>query len=183
MHHRRTDGRIVRWLFVTVLSWVPASSGTAMAGEDAERSALIGTPTRVVIGPESPPLRGRRATRQLIVTGAYADGSVRDLTRALTWTSLDPAIAAVSPRGQVVPRGNGAATIVASHGSVEVRATVQVERMDQPSVGEFSTRRHSRVQSGRVQHRRLSWHAHRQGGLSPQPARLPAGPGFLDPEP
>ena len=137
MHHRRTDGRIVRWLFVTVLSWVPASSGTAMAGEDAERSALIGTPTRVVIGPESPPLRGRRATRQLIVTGAYADGSVRDLTRALTWTSLDPAIAAVSPRGQVVPRGNGAATIVANHGSVEVRATVQVERMDRPASVSF----------------------------------------------
>ena len=40
MHHRGTDGRIVRWLFVTVLSCVPGASGTAMAGEDADRSAL-----------------------------------------------------------------------------------------------------------------------------------------------
>ena len=97
----------------------------------------MGTPTKVSIGPESPPLRGRRATRQLIVTGTYADGSVRDLTRALSWTSLDPAIATVSAKGQVVPKGNGTATIVARHGSVEVKTTVKVERMDQPAPVSF----------------------------------------------
>jgi hypothetical protein len=92
---------------------------------------------KVAIGPESPSLRGRRATRQLIVTGTYADGSVRDLTRVLSWSSLDPSIATVSAHGQVVPRENGTATIVARRGSVEVKTQVTVERMDKPAPVSF----------------------------------------------
>ncbi len=73
----------------------------------------------------------------MIATATDADGSIRDVTRALEWTSLDPAVAVVSPKGRVVPRSNGTATIVARRGSVEVRTTVQVERMDQPAPVSF----------------------------------------------
>ena len=108
-----------------------------MAGDDASDQALIGTPTSVVIGPASPPLRGRRSTRQLIATARYADSSVRDLTRLLAWTSLDPAVATVSDRGQVLPRGNGTATIVARQGSIESSVVVNVQKMDQPAPVSF----------------------------------------------
>ena len=137
MYHRGTDSRIARWLIVTVLCASRVQSGTVRAAEVADRAALIGSPTAVAIGPESPPLVGRRATRQLVATARYADGSVRDLTRVLSWTSLDPAVATVSERGQVLPKGNGTATIVARHGSVEVKAVVKVERMDQPAPVSF----------------------------------------------
>ena len=137
MHDGMTESRLARWVFAIVLVWAPVGSGLAWAGEDANHRVQIGAPTKVSIGPENPPLRGRRATRQLIVTGTYADGSVRDLTRALSWTSLDPAIATVSTRGQVIPRGNGTAAIVARGGSIEVNTTIHVERMDQPAPVSF----------------------------------------------
>jgi hypothetical protein len=110
---------------------------TVAAGADDDPSATIGSPEAVVIAPADAALLGRRATRQLIATATYADGTVRDLTRGLEWSSLDPAVAVVSPKGQVVPRSNGTATIVARRGSVEVRTTVKVERMDQPAPVSF----------------------------------------------
>jgi hypothetical protein len=137
------DGlRARRWVAggsLTGLLVVALGIPTTSAGEDADRQVLIGSPAKVTIGPENPPLAGRRATRQLIATGYYADGSVRDLTRALSWTSLDPTIATVAARGQVVPAGNrnGAATIVAQQGSIEVSTCITVERMDQPAPVSF----------------------------------------------
>jgi hypothetical protein len=136
MPDRGTNRRIL-WALVSIASGLFGTGGTSAAGEDAERTALIGQPSRVTIGPESPPLVGRRATRQLVATARYADGSVRDLTRALDWSSLDPAVAAVSEHGQIVPRGNGTATIVARHGSVEVQAKLKVEGMDRPAPVSF----------------------------------------------
>src|SRR5213079_121878 len=64
---------------------------------------------------------------------------VRDLTRALAleWASLNPEIAIVSPRGQVTPKANGQATIVARGGSVEAKTSVAVSKMDQPAPVSF----------------------------------------------
>src|SRR4051812_29792811 len=111
-----------------------AGMGAVPGGEE---DPALGVPSSVTIGPEDPPLKGRRATRQLIVTARDADGKVRDLTRALSWTSLDPAVAAVSARGQVVPKGNGTATIVARGGSIDVHARVRVEAMGHPAPVSF----------------------------------------------
>ena len=96
-----------------------------------------GTPDSAAIEPAESTLSGRRATRQLLVSGVYPDGSTRDLTRAVEWTSLDPSVATVSPKGQVVPKGDGTATIVARRGSIEAQATVKVERMAEPSPVSF----------------------------------------------
>ena len=117
-------------LAVPVLSVAPAQAGDDPAG-------LVGSPTSVAIVPSDATLLGRRATRQLIVSATSADGTVHDLTRALEWISRDPEVATVSPGGQVVPRGNGTATIVARRGSVEVQANVKVERMEQPAPVSF----------------------------------------------
>lgn len=109
---------------------------TAAPGDDGRR-ALLGTPKTVTIEPGDALLAGRRATRQLIVTGVYADGSRRDLTRVLEWVSLDPAVATVSPHGRVVPKGNGKATVVARLGSIEARTTVEVRGTDRPTPVSF----------------------------------------------
>jgi hypothetical protein len=101
------------------------------------RTDLVGTPSSVTIAPADPVLQGRRATRQLIATATYPDGNVRDLTRALDWVSLDPEIAVISPKGRVLPKSNGTATIVARKGSVEVSTKVKVERLEQPSPVSF----------------------------------------------
>jgi hypothetical protein len=97
----------------------------------------IGTPAAVAITPADSSLSGRRATRQMIVTATDPDGSVRDLSRSVQWVSLNQEVASVSAHGQVVPRTNGSATIVARGGSVEARAVVRVERMEQPAPVSF----------------------------------------------
>ncbi len=82
-------------------------------------------------------LIGRRATRQLLATGTYADGSVRDLSRAVQWSSANPEVAIVSPRGQVVPRGDGSAILVARGDGFEAQAAVTVSGWSSPAPVSF----------------------------------------------
>jgi hypothetical protein len=110
----------------------------AMSADDPNTN--LGNPESTIIEPASPTLVGKRATRQLITTARYDDGSVRDLTRQLDWQSLNPEIAAVSQFGQVTPRGNGKTTIVAHRGSIEAKTEVTVEKFDEPAPVSF---RHS----------------------------------------
>jgi hypothetical protein len=91
----------------------------------------------LTISPQDAHLVGRRATAQMIASTRANDGSVHDETRAVRWQSLDPTIADVTPKGRVVPRANGIATVVASIGSLLARARVAVESMDQPSPVSF----------------------------------------------
>lgn len=91
----------------------------------------------VRIEPGDVRLSGRHATAQLLASEQAADGRLRDLTRELEWSSRDPAVAVVSPKGRVEPRGNGSATIVGRKGSVEVETVVTVTGLDQVSPVSF----------------------------------------------
>jgi hypothetical protein len=82
-------------------------------------------------------LTGRRATQQLIASLRMADGSIRDATRRVEWTSRDPAVASVSGKGQVVPHGDGRARIVARLGRACVETSVEVEGMNRPAPVSF----------------------------------------------
>ncbi|WP_240911270.1 DUF1549 domain-containing protein [Paludisphaera soli] len=122
-----------KWMLLAGLLASSASIGRA----DESIDALVGAPASVEIGPADPVLSGRRATRRLIVTATYADGTVRDLTRALEWSSGDEAVAVVSATGLVSPRADGKAVITARRGSVEATTTVRVEGMTQPAPVSF----------------------------------------------
>lgn len=134
MHARRTA-----WLSPGTLALaLIVATATPYASADEDRSAAIGAPTSLAIEPGGDlTLNGRRATRQLIATASYPDGTVRDLTRAVEWVSLDPAVAEVNARGHVVPRKDGETTIVVRGGSVEAKATVKVQGMERPALVSF----------------------------------------------
>ena len=121
------------WLVLSSLVLLLVSSPTMADGPVDP----IGSPVQVLVEPASSTLVGHRSTRQLIATACDADGSKRDLTRALEWVSLDPSIATVSPKGRVIPKSNGKATIVARGGSVEARGTVEVSGLDQTTPVSF----------------------------------------------
>ena len=90
------------------------------------------TGSSIQVAPERSTLVGRRATRQLLAS--TPGESARDLTRSAQWVSLDPTIAVVSPTGQVTPKSDGTATIVArGESGIEARATVEVAGMTSPS--------------------------------------------------
>ncbi len=81
------------------------------------------------IAPAQATLIGRRATQQLVVS-ARAGGWVRDETRSVQWVSLNPQVATVTSKGQVIPKSNGSTTIVGRRGSLEASAAVKVDGMD-----------------------------------------------------
>src|ERR1700677_3235015 len=129
---RRRSATILISLLFATLSF---SLDRARAA-DAVR-APVGDGDPIAIWPQKSTLIGRRATAQLIASSQSALGAVRDQTRAVEWVSLNPEIAKITPKGQVVPKANGAATIVARLGSHESRANVKVEGMNQPSPVSF----------------------------------------------
>ncbi len=102
-----------------------ALAASALAAMAADAPA----PARVAIEPAESSLSGRRATRQLLFTRMVPDGSAVDLTRRASWESLNPEVATISAQGQVVPVGDGTATIVAKAGEAESRAVVRVAGM------------------------------------------------------
>jgi hypothetical protein len=91
----------------------------------------IGQPTRLEVFPPQFKLIGAGATAQLVVTGHYADGSVQDLTRAVTITSTQPAVVEVKDS---VGRGkqDGTAELVVSAAGVETKVSVAVEHAATP---------------------------------------------------
>jgi hypothetical protein len=136
MLRRPNPGWILRgpWPALVVL----ALSGLGpIRAADEQPAEPIGSPSSLSVEPGDALLSGRRATAQLIATATDPDGSVRDLTRLVQWTSLDPEVAVVDSKGRVTPVADGQARIVASGGSVEGQTTVTVKRMGEPSPVSF----------------------------------------------
>jgi hypothetical protein len=88
--------------------------------------AAESTPDRISIDPPRTVLDGRRSSAQLIVTGHYADGTLRDLTHQSTWASSNPAIVIVDRGGRIEPTGDGNAEVVVRHGSSVAKTVIQV---------------------------------------------------------
>jgi uncharacterized protein YjdB len=65
-------------------------------------------------------------TQQLTATGSYSDGSSRDLTALVTWSSSTIVNATVSAAGQVSAVAAGSATITATLGSVSNSTLVTI---------------------------------------------------------
>ena len=94
-------------------------------------------PASVAIEPGGATLVGRRAVRQLIATATDPDGSVRDATRSVLWSSDNPDVATVSPTGRVFPKADGMATIVADADSASAQTTVAVSGQGRPTPVSF----------------------------------------------
>ncbi len=111
---------------------MPLQVAQVRAGEKAD----AGNGVLSIVPPQST-LTGRRATAQLLATARGADGAVQDQTRSVEWVSSNPGVATVTPRGRVIPVGNGTATIVAHKGSLDASTTVTVQAMDKPAPVSF----------------------------------------------
>jgi hypothetical protein len=70
-------------LATLALALVPAGSFAALPADPKEREKAVGQPTALEVRPASVTLDCPRAVQQMIVTGKYADGTVRDRLRLL----------------------------------------------------------------------------------------------------
>jgi hypothetical protein len=64
--------------------------------------------------------------QQFVATGMYADGSTQDLTSSMTWSSSQPAIAAITTAGLAGGLSGGSTTIAAALGTINASATLSV---------------------------------------------------------
>src|SRR5262249_480193 len=105
--------------------------------DPAQKTLLIGQPTGLIVQPEAVTLRGPLAMQQLVITGRYADGSVRDLTPFCGLTLESAGIASVGRDGFLLPHNNGSTTLVVEAGAQVVRVPVVVKDLDQPAPVSF----------------------------------------------
>src|SRR5438128_1907021 len=79
MYRARCD----RWqLFLAgfACAFVASPLAAALPTDPSAKAQLIGQPLSLLVQPETITLTGPRDRQQIIVTGRYGDGSVRDLT-------------------------------------------------------------------------------------------------------
>lgn len=71
-------------------------------------------------------LRGNESRQQLIVTGFYASGQARDLTRSVAYQTSPAGIVQVDDTGSATPLGDGTATVSVS-GEQGITASTQIK--------------------------------------------------------
>ena len=113
--------------YLLALCLVPAAAAAADA-----------LPERLSIEPTGTVLDGRRASAQLIATGHFAGGAVRDLTHEASWTSADPSILTVHPGGRIEPRGDGQTEVRVRIGPSEQTTVVRVQSAQKTHPIEFA---------------------------------------------
>src|SRR4051812_39207145 len=106
-------------LVIALLAAAPADAAAPV--DDAERKAVIGQPATVEAFPQTATLSGVRDARQLVVSGKYADGSVRDLTSVVDVKAQPAGIVEVQEGAYLRPKKNGTATVTINANGKEVR--------------------------------------------------------------
>jgi len=95
---------------LAMLVALPASAAPPV--DPAARSELIGRPVALTVQPESIALTGPRAMQQIVVTGRYADGTMRDLTPFCDLAMENADIAGLNPGGFLLSQKNGSTVLV-----------------------------------------------------------------------
>ena len=108
---------------------------------------------------------------QLLATGTDDGGAARDLTARAIWRIEPAGIATIDPSGYVLPLKAGKATIIASEGVGEARATVVVAPREQAVLG-FRGRRRPDPLEAWLQRRGLPREDRRPERVPPLAVRL-----------
>ncbi|HWY88751.1 MAG TPA: hypothetical protein VNX28_18715, partial [Gemmataceae bacterium] len=98
-------GRLALGLAVLVVPCVTVVAAPPTTAE--EKAKIVGQPVSLQVEPASIVLTGPRGMQQLVVTGRYADGRVRDLTPFVAIQPESAAVLNVSAEQMVIPLQNG----------------------------------------------------------------------------
>src|SRR5579872_1026757 len=111
---RRLPGRAALAGLFLGLTALPAAA--AVPTEPAKTAAAVGRPVALLVQPEAITLSGPRARQQVVVTGRYKDGSLRDLTALCELACDANGLIVVEEGGYLAPRKNGASALVVKAG-------------------------------------------------------------------
>jgi uncharacterized protein YjdB len=79
----------------------------------------------IAVTPANPTVT-KNTTQQFTASGTFSDGSTQNLTSSVTWSSLTPSVATVSPAGLASAIAVGSSTIQAASGSVTASTMLTV---------------------------------------------------------
>src|ERR1022692_4881954 len=75
-------------------------------------------------------VRGAGQVQHLVITGQYANGGIRDLTRQVKYRAVDPQVVRVDAHGLLAAAKNGTTDVLAEFQGKAVKVTVTVEEAD-----------------------------------------------------
>ncbi len=122
-------------LLLALTSTVPAAAPT-----DEEKAAVIGQPTALVVQPATITLNGPRAMQQIVVSGQYPDGTVRDLTPFCQFSAEAADIIDIAAGGFLTAKKDGTTNLVIKAGPQTTKSAVVVK--DFGKADPISFRRH-----------------------------------------
>lgn len=109
-----------------------AAAGSAKAPVGAPVKAPVMGTGRLIgleIFPTSAVIRGADRAQQLVVTGRYENGGVRDLTGQAKFSFSNAGVAKIDDGGEVEPKADGKTVITAEVAGLAARSTITVESM------------------------------------------------------
>jgi hypothetical protein len=80
----------------------------------------------IEITPQNPSVRFSQGTQQFSATAVFSDGTIRDISSGVTWTSSNSAAATIGKTGLATLAGSGTTTIKATSGNVSDSTTLTV---------------------------------------------------------
>jgi hypothetical protein len=114
----------------------PSFAASAVPTDAKGKADLIGSPTGLTVEPASVALSGTRSRAQVVVTGKYADGTVRDLTHVSSIACESADLVSIS-EGFLTPKKAGASALVVKAGAHTVKVPVSVKDLDKGQPASF----------------------------------------------
>ena len=96
--------------------------GSVPASNDSHASVVLQS---IQVSAGSAPLVAG-LTGQLTATGSYSDGSTKDLTKSVTWTSSNPAVASIAANGVAKGMAPGSCVATATQASLSGTTTLTI---------------------------------------------------------
>jgi hypothetical protein len=125
------------FLILAVLCLAAVPTWASLPTDPGERAKIVGQPQAVTVTPASIVLDGPMSMVQPVITGRYADESLRDLTHFCDIQVENPGIISLDADRFALPKQNGSTTLVIRAGSQTVRVPVTVKNLDQQKLVSF----------------------------------------------
>lgn len=119
-----------RLLALGALLWLVPPAKAAPPTDPAELAKIIENPTALIVQPPAVVMTGTRGQVQLVVTGKYADGSVRDLTPFVIVEAEDKALIDVGENQYLTPRKNGNSNLIVRAGAQTAKVPLTVRDLE-----------------------------------------------------
>ncbi len=131
----RPGKRIALGLVLALLTAAPATA--ALPTSAAAKARAIGQPVALVVQPETITFDGPRSTVQVVITGKYADGTVRDLTHFCDLAVETPGVVALDEERFLTPVKDGSTALIVKAAGQAVRVPVTVQDFTKPQPVSF----------------------------------------------